>query len=143
MLHYSSVFPSVVGRPKHKRAAHISANHTLIGDAALFKRGVMNLSYPIAHGIVTKWDEMEQIWRYVFEMEHRCITFWPAFDISHQRIQFRLESKYHPVLLTEAPLNPRSNREKMAEIMFESFGVPALYVAVQVRLGSPIKDLGV
>jgi len=40
----------------------------------------------------------------------------------------------HPVLLTEAPLNPRPNRLKAAEIFFETFNVPALYVQVQAIL---------
>lgn len=37
-------------------------------------------------------------------------------------------------MLTEAPHNPRSNREKMAEVMFEKFNVPALYVNIQAIL---------
>jgi centractin len=40
----------------------------------------------------------------------------------------------HPVLLTEAPLNPRHNREKAAEIFFDSFNVPALFVSMQAVL---------
>jgi centractin len=40
----------------------------------------------------------------------------------------------HPVLLSEAPLNPRRNREKAAEIFFETFNVPALFISLQAVL---------
>lgn len=92
-------------------------NKTLfIGDEAISHRGVLSLSYPIEHGIVTNWDDMESIWHHTFYNE------------------LRVSPDAQPVLLTEAALNPRANREKTAQIMFETFNVPALYVSIQAVL---------
>jgi centractin len=60
---------------------------------------------------------MEKIWHHLYSKN-----------------QLNSTSEEHPVLLTEAPLNPRKNREKMAEIFFETFNVPALYISMQAVL---------
>jgi actin-related protein len=109
-----AVFPSIVGRAKtHGVMVGAGQKDCYVGDEAQAKRGILHIQYPIEHGIVTNWDDMTKIW-------HHCL-----YD------QLRCMPEEHPLLITEAPMNPLKNREKMAEIFFEHFNVPAFYVAVQ------------
>eukprot|EP01136_Pigoraptor_vietnamica_P012058 Opistho-1_new@51595 len=112
------IYPSYVGRPKHKRvmAGAVEGDH-FVGPRAEEYRGLLKLRYPMEHGIVNDWGDMERLWQHIYAPE--CLHTAP---------------EEHPVLLTEAPHNPRRNRERAAEIFFETFGVPALFVSIQAVL---------
>ncbi|KNC84742.1 beta-centractin [Sphaeroforma arctica JP610] len=68
------------------------------------------------HGIIDNWTDMEKVWQSIYE--------------DHLYVQ----PEEHPVLLTEAPLNPIKNRTKTLEIFFEKLNVPAMFISLQAVL---------
>ncbi|XP_065744704.1 actin-related protein T2 [Phocoena phocoena] len=111
------VVHSIVGHPKVKMPS-VGANQKkyFVGEEALHGGEVLHLHYPIERGLITGWDDMEKLWKHLFERE------------------LGVKASDRPVLMTERSLNPRETREKMAEVMFESFDVPAFYLSDQAVL---------
>ena len=101
-------------------AGAVEGDH-FIGERAQELRGLLSLSHPMETGIVTSWDDMERVWLHAFAA-------------------LKAQPEQHPVLLTEAPLNPRKNRERAAEILFESFNVPSLCACRFSLFWRPVSD---
>ena len=84
--------------------------HVFMGEEAKAKNDVLFLKNPIDQGLVVNWDDLEKIWHHTLFSE------------------LRVSPEEHPVMLTETSINPKPDREKVAEIMFETFNVPYLYL---------------
>ncbi|CAK8999412.1 unnamed protein product [Durusdinium trenchii] len=109
------VFPSVVGVPRHPQIALLMGQNpqaAYVGEEANRRRGVLRRRVPIERGLVVHWEEVEQIWHHVFFNE------------------LRIALEEHPILLSEAALTPREDRERSLQIMFDTFQVPSVYLAV-------------
>ncbi|XP_076314227.1 actin-related protein 2 isoform X2 [Tachypleus tridentatus] len=113
-------FPSLVGRPILRAAnkiGDIEVKDLMVGDEASKLRSMLEVEYPMENGIVRNWDDMCHVWDY---------TFGPQ--------KMSLNPRECKVLLTEPPMNPVKNREKMIEVMFEKYQFAGTYVAIQAVL---------
>jgi len=114
------IFPSMVGRPMLRSTAKvgdIEIKDLMVGDEAAALRSMLEVAYPMDNGIVRNWDDMLHVWDYTFG-----------------ETKMNIDPKDCKVLLTEPPLNPSKNREKMVEVMFEKYGFNGVFIAIQAVL---------
>lgn len=114
-----AIFPSLVGRPilrAEEKIEGVEIKDIMVGEVASKLRSSLQLSYPMENGIVRNWEDMEHLWNH---------TFGEILKISPP------ETK---IMLTEPPMNPAKNREKMVETMFEKYNFHSVYVAIQAVL---------
>lgn len=114
------IFPSMVGRPIIRavnKIGDIEVKDLMVGDEASKLRSMLEVNYPMENGIVRNWEDMCHIWDY---------TFGPD--------KMNINPPDCKILLTEPPMNPTKNREKMIEVMFEKYQFHGAYIAIQAVL---------
>lgn len=116
------IIPTVVGEKVEKPDPAMQANNAAndlqeerksyaFGNTALQQKDTHTLFYPIERGIITAngWDKMQLMWGHIFD-------------------ELNLETKNVNVLMTDSPFNPKENRQKMAEIIYDHFKVKSLAI---------------
>ncbi|KAH6562315.1 hypothetical protein BASA50_007292 [Batrachochytrium salamandrivorans] len=115
-----SIFPAIVGRPilrAEEKIGDVTLKDIMVGDEAAIVRQMLQISYPMENGIVRNWDDMHHLWDYTFKEKLKITDY-----------------SQHKILLTEPAMNPKRNREKMVEVMFEDYGFGGAYIAIQAVL---------
>ncbi|EFC37888.1 hypothetical protein NAEGRDRAFT_74378 [Naegleria gruberi] len=112
----SLIISSMIGRVKYKPVMMTNVKLGYVGNEAMRRRGILDISYPIRRGIVQDWDDLELLFQYIFESE------------------LKVDPHEFSLFLSDSLLNPDSNREKMVELLFETFGIPGLYFEYQPLL---------
>jgi len=111
------IFPSLVGRPILRSATKVDdveIKDLMVGDDASKLRHMLEVNYPMQNGMVRNWEDMYHIWDYTFGPE-----------------KMNIDPTECKIMLTEPPMNPTRNREKLIEVMFEKYGFDSVYIAIQ------------
>lgn len=109
------VIPAVVGRPRYKGVMVGMGNQDRYGTEALERQGILTIINPIEYGIITRWDDMEMLWKHIFKNE------------------LQIEPSEHAVLLTTPTLCPNNIRARMIDSMLR-FTFPASYICCAQKL---------
>jgi actin-related protein 2 len=99
--------PSIVGRPmlrSDQKIGDLELKDIMIGEEASPYRALLDIKYPIAEGRIQNWEDFSKLWDYTF----------------NKRMAIK-DIKASKILVTEAALNPQKNRDKMAELVVESY----------------------
>lgn len=111
-----SCFPTLLGRPNLGKIIGSEDKEAFLGFEAFEKRQILELNKPIQGGNIKDWDDMIKVWNYLYYSE------------------LKVDPTEQPVHLADNTHAPAGSREKMMEIMFEDFRVPAFYISNQAVL---------
>ena len=110
----SHVFPTLVGRGRHKGAMkNLGLQDSYVGRKAQNLRGILSLHSPVSQGVVNDWDDLETLWNYANDLASSSDASSPEFN----------------VLVSVPPLCPPEDWRKMGEILLESSNVAGIYLA--------------
>jgi len=115
----TKTFPTMVGRPvlrSEERMVDYQLKDIMVGQECDAARANLEITYPITEGKINDWDDMCKLWDHAF------------YD------QLQVDPTVSKLMLTEAPMNPRENREKMVQTMFETYNFGHVHVDVQAVL---------
>ena len=124
----SSIISCLVGKPKYASGrVGFDKKKFFVGKEASAISGVLNRNNPVSEGVINNWDDIEKLLGYIFSSD------------------LKVEPSEYNILLTETPMNPKENKEKLAQIMFENFNVQRCYIALEslLSLFSAGKDTGI
>ena len=124
----SSIISCLVGKPKYASGrVGFDKKKFFVGKEASAISGVLNINNPVSEGVINNWDDIEKLLGYIFSSE------------------LKVDPNEYNILLTETPMNPKENKEKLAQIMFENFNVQRCYIALEslLSLFSTGKDTGI
>jgi len=109
---HPNVIPSVVGKPKLIDVMSTNVSEYQVGENAITKRSILNVTSAVENGYIKDFDAMEKIWLHAFQ------------DLG-------VDPEETPVVLSDTPLYSNSTREKMTSIMFETHNIPSLCIGTK------------
>lgn len=116
-------YSNLIGKPKYNKIDYlpsdINIDDSFVGNQAQLRRGLLKLTYPIDHGIINDWDSLELIWQQVL-----------LHDLIDNNSKNKLLLKEHSMLITEQPFTTRRQRDKICELLFETFDLGAINFAI-------------
>ena len=113
-----NIFNSIVGIPKMPGImVSMGQQERFVGEEAISKLEIMNFNAPIQRGQVSDWDKFETLMHYLLYEKMKVVPE----EIS--------------IMITESPKSPKENKQKLSELLFETFNVQNIHLANSSMLG--------